>query len=141
MSEENKVIVRKYWDAANRHDVDGMRDALTENYVHHDTSLPVVNADRETHLQIIGGGMFGAFPDLSINIAEMIAEGGFVAVRWSFGGTHDGEMPGNPPIPPTGKKVEVTAMAMHRVADGKVAETWVNFDAMGMLQQLGVVPS
>ena len=140
MSEENKAIVRKYWDAGNRHDVDGMRAALTENYVHHDPNLPVVDADRETHLQIIGGGMFNAFPDLYINIVEMIAEGEFVSVRWTFGGTHNGELPGDPPLPPTGKKIQVTAQSMHRVANGKVAETWVNFDSFGMLQQLGVVP-
>ena len=90
MSEENKAIVRKYWDAANSHDMDTIRDTLTEGYVHHDPNLPVVDADRETHLQIIVGGMMVAFPDLSVSVAEMIAEGDMVAVRWSFTGTHNG---------------------------------------------------
>ena len=140
MSEENKAIVLKYWDAANSHDMDTIRATLTEGYIHHDPNLPVVDADRETHLQIIVGGMMVAFPDLTVSIAEMVAEGDMVSVRWSFTGTHTGEMPGDPPMPPTGKKVNVTAMAMHRIADGKVAETWVNFDIMGMLQQLGAIP-
>jgi len=82
-----------------------------------------------------------AFPDLHVTIHDMIAEGDSVAVRWSFSGTHTGDMPGEPPIPATGKKIEVQAMAVHRVAGDKLAETWVNFDVMGMLMQLGVIPA
>ncbi len=139
-TEENKTIVRRYWEAANRHETNGMREVLATDYVHHDPSLPVPDADRETHLQIIAGGFFSAFPDLHVTIHDMVAEEDKVAVRWSFSGTHKGELPGNPPLPPTGKQIEVNAMAVHRVAGDKLAETWVNFDAMGMMQQLGVVP-
>ena len=84
--------------------------------------------------------MFTAFPDLHVTIYDMLSEGDMVAVRWSFSGTHKGELPGNPPLPPTGKKIEVQALAIHRVVGDKLAETWVNFDVMGMMIQLGVIP-
>ncbi len=77
----------------------------------------------------------------TLTIYDMVAEGDMVAVRWSFSGTHKGELPGSPPLPATGKKIEVQAQAIHRVAGDKLAETWVNFDAMGMMQQLGVIPT
>ena len=102
--------------------------------------LPVQDADLETFKQLIGTGMVGAFPDLAVSVAELIAEGNRVAARWSFSGTHNGELPGDPPLPPTGKRVSVNIMSIHRLASGKIAESWVVFDAMGMMQQLGVVP-
>ena len=140
MSEENKAVARRYWDGANNHDGNEMREVLAADYIHHDPGLPVPDADRDTHIQIIAGGMFTAFPDLHVTIYDMLAEGDMVAVRWSFSGTHKGELPGNPPLPPTGKKIEVQALAIHRVVGDKLAETWVNFDVMGMMIQLGVIP-
>lgn len=140
MSEETLAVVRRYWGATNNHSADEMRDALAADYIHHDPGLPVPDADRETHIQIIAGGFFSAFPDLHVTIHDMVAEGDRVAVRWSFSATHTGELPGNPPLPATGKQIDVNAIAFHRVAGGKLAETWVNFDVLGMLQQLGVIP-
>ena len=78
------------------------------------------------------------YSDLAFTIEDQIADGDRVATRWTAHGTHDGELYG---VPPTGKKVTVTGISIERVAGGKIAETWVNFDALGMLQQLGVVPT
>ena len=141
MTDQSIAAVRRYWGAASNHSASEMLDALADDYVHHDPGLPVPDADRETHVQIIAGGMFTAFPDLHVTLHDIVAEGDRVAVRWSFTGTHKGEMPGNPPLPATGKQIEVHAMAFHRVAGDKLAETWVNFELMGMLMQLGVVPT
>ncbi len=77
---------------------------------------------------------------MHVTIHDMVAEGDRVAVRWSFSATHTGELPGNPPLPATGKQIDVNAIAFHRVAGGKLAETWGNFDTMGLLQQLGIIP-
>ena len=141
MSEESMAVARRYWEAANSHDGNQMREVLTMDYIHHDPGLQVPDADRDTHIQIIAGGMFQAFPDLHVTIHDMVAEGDRVAVRWSFSGTHSGKLPGNPPLPPTGKRIEVNAMAIHRVVGDKLAESWVNFDVMGMMQQFGVIPA
>jgi predicted ester cyclase len=67
----------------------------------------------------------------------MVAEGDRVAVRFSMTGKHTGAMMG---ITPTGKTIHVTACGIFKVVDGKATDNWVNFDALGLLQQLGVVP-
>jgi steroid delta-isomerase-like uncharacterized protein len=71
-------------------------------------------------------------------IQELFSAGDRVVVRWVGSGTHVGDMNG---IPPTGKSVRVEAISIHRVRDGKIAETWEVWDTLGFLQQLGVVPT
>jgi steroid delta-isomerase-like uncharacterized protein len=84
-------------------------------------------------------GMYrAAFPDIQMTIEDMTAEGDRVAVRWTGRGTHTGELMG---MPATGKRATVTGILIDRIAGGKIAESWGNFDALGMLQQLGVVPA
>ena len=78
-----------------------------------------------------------AFPDMRWTIEDILAEGDKVAVRWSFQGTHRGEFLG---VPATGKQVHWTAIDILRIADGKIAERWSEYDLMTMLQQLGAVP-
>ncbi len=67
-----------------------------------------------------------------------MAEGDRVATRWTGTGTHEGELMG---IAPTGNRVEVAGMVISRISGGKIAESWSNYDALGMMQQLGVIPS
>ena len=78
-----------------------------------------------------------AFPDLHFIIDDLLAEGDKVVSRYTAHGTHRGSLQG---IAPTGKQVTVTGIAINRIANGKVVESWLNFDALGMLQQLGVIP-
>jgi predicted ester cyclase len=68
----------------------------------------------------------------------IVADGDKVVTRWTVQATHQGELNG---IPATGKRVTVTAMTIDRITDGKVIESWTIFDALGLMQQLGVVPS
>jgi predicted ester cyclase len=68
----------------------------------------------------------------------MIAEGDKVVQRWTFRGTHQGEFMG---IPATGVQVILSAIEIFRLADGKIAEQWVEADNLGSLQQLGVIPA
>jgi predicted ester cyclase len=60
-----------------------------------------------------------------------------VVVRWTTRGTHKGELMG---IPATGKPVVVTGIDIFQISSGKVVESWINWDALGMMQQLGVIP-
>jgi predicted ester cyclase len=68
----------------------------------------------------------------------MVAEGDKVVMRFRGSGTHQGgtEVFG----PPTGKRMEITGITIKRVSEGKVVEAWTNFDALGMMQQLGMIP-
>jgi steroid delta-isomerase-like uncharacterized protein len=74
------------------------------------------------------------FPDWSVRVDDLIAEGDKVVVRATGSGTHRGEFMG---IPPTGRRISVTWIAIYRVKDGKLAEHWQNIDELGMLKQLG----
>ena len=80
-------------------------------------------------------------PDIYWQVDDMIATDDTVITRWTGGGTQTGEVAGDPPIPPTGKRVKVMGIWVHRLASGKIAESWNVWDALGFLQQLGVVPT
>jgi predicted ester cyclase len=82
--------------------------------------------------------MRGAFPDGRHTFEDVIAEGDKVVTRGMFSGTHQGEIMG---ILPTGKQVAFSVIHIDRVIDGKVVEHWGQGDTMGLMQQLGVVPS
>jgi len=79
-----------------------------------------------------------AFPDIRFSVEDEIAEGAKVAVRWTATGTHEGEYAG---IPSTGKRGVISGMTTFHIADGKAVECWTNLDELGMLRQLGVVPT
>jgi len=78
-----------------------------------------------------------AFPDVKFKIEDEIAEGDKVAARWTGSGTHKGELMG---IPPTGVKATWTGIVINRIAGGKLVESWLSWDALGFMQQLGVIP-
>lgn len=75
----------------------------------------------------------GAFPDLRIDIEDLIAEADRVVARLSLRGTHRGPFRG---IAPTGRQVHFTAIRVYRIADGTIVESWANQDALGLLGQL-----
>lgn len=137
LSEENKNLVRRYFEAPRVNSLDNWDPILAENYVHHDANLPDEGqASPAAHKEAIQG-FITAFPDLTIQIQDMAAEGDKVAVRWSFNGINGWDFMG---MPATGKSVTVDCSSFHRIAGGKIAEAWVNFNAMGMMHQLGAIP-
>ena len=85
------------------------------------------------------GGMFAsAFPDMRVTDEDYIAEGDTVFGRFIARGTHQGELMG---IAPTGKQVSISGINIFRIAGGKIVEHWVNYDAMGLMQQIGAIPA
>jgi predicted ester cyclase len=77
------------------------------------------------------------FPDGVITVEDQIAEGEFVATRWTGRGTNTGELIG---MAPTGKQVTVHGITYARIADGMAREAWLTWDTLSMMQQLGIVP-
>jgi steroid delta-isomerase-like uncharacterized protein len=77
-----------------------------------------------------------AFPDWTVSVDDIIAEGDKVVARATGQGTHLGEYMG---IPPTGRHIKVSWIAIYRIADGKLAEHWQQIDELGLRQQLGAV--
>lgn len=89
-------------------------------------------------LKQIISGLLHAFPDLHLTIHDMVAEGDKVVARVRWTGTHQGEYRG---IAPTGNQVTFTAITIYRILGGKVVEIWEEGDMLGLMQQLGVIPS
>ena len=137
MSENNKAIVRRLiaelWNNGNLSVAD---EIFTPNYQHHDSSTPDFGRGPESEKQ--RATLYRtAFPDLHLTIEDLIAEGETVMTRWSCRGTHKGDLNG---IAPTGKQITISGVTVARISNGKMAESYVNWDALGLMQQLGVVP-
>ena len=81
---------------------------------------------------------FSAFPDIHLTIDDMVAERDKVVLRYTATGTNKGAFMG---IPPTNKKLTVWGINIARIAGGKIVEEWERYDSLGMMQQLGVVPT
>jgi steroid delta-isomerase-like uncharacterized protein len=77
-----------------------------------------------------------AFPDLTYTVEDEIAEGDLVMARFSARGTHLGTFLG---VAPTGRTITYTGIDVNRIRDGRIVQSWVQYDALGLLQQLGVV--
>lgn len=137
--EDNKEIVRRVLDeGVNAHDLDFFREMLAPDYARHSqatTEMPEIRGV-EDMLSFLKD-MFAAFPDWHEEIELMIAEGDKVAYITTGVGTHIGPM-GD--IPATGKRIELTNYIIQRIEDGKIAETWVGWDNLAALAQLGLVP-
>jgi steroid delta-isomerase-like uncharacterized protein len=138
-TEQNKTLVRRYWDEAwNKGNLAVMDELVATDFDGHPLpSDPNFGRGPAGQKQLVG--MYRtAFPDVRMTIEDMTAEGDRVAVRWTARGTQTGEMM---EIPATGKPTTVTGIIVNRLAAGKIVESWGNFDALGMLQQLGVIPT
>jgi steroid delta-isomerase-like uncharacterized protein len=112
-------------------------ELLQKDAIGHDPALPEPVKGPEG-LKESARGYRAAFPDLMASIDQMVGEGDLVATRWTCRGTHKGELFG---IAPTGKQVTVTGITIDRYVDGKLAESWTNWDTLGLMQQLGAVPA
>src|SRR5919107_2352134 len=137
MQEENKAIVRRYFqEILDGGNLDLVDEIFEPQYVLHDPSSPQEVRGVEGTKRFVG--MFrSAFPDIAHSIEDQIAEGDKVVTRLRARATHDGELMG---IPPTGKGVTIEGTSIWRIADGKIGECWFNYDALGLMRQLGVVP-
>jgi len=139
MSEENKALVRREIEELFNHsgNLDVAEEVYASDFVGHDPTMPEGIYGVEGARQF-AAGMRSAFPDLQMTVEDLIAEGDKVVVRWTARGTHQGELMG---IPPSGNRVEVTGISVDRIEGGKFVEGWANYDALGMMQQIGAVPT
>ncbi len=133
-TESNKSAIRNLMQAFEKGDTEHVDKYFAANWVNHDPSLPPMQGLAGAK-QLIG--LWTAFSELKVTIDDVVAEGDRVAVRFAITGKHTGPLMG---IAPTGKTIHVTGSGIFKVVDGKATENWVNFDSLGMMQQLGVVP-
>ena len=138
MSEQNKAVVRRWVVEGFSTGNSAIADEIIDpGFTYHHPRFPPLPAGPEGYKQIVA--MYrGAFPDMNITMEDMVAEGDKVVARWTAQGTNTGEIMG---MPPTNKAFTATGTNMFRINDGKVAEVWTNFDDLGMMQQLGMIPT
>jgi steroid delta-isomerase-like uncharacterized protein len=137
-AEKNKNIALRWFSLQTGASVDlAAMDKLTaSNFVYHHPANPQVRTHEQRKKEVVLA-LAKAFPDMKASVQDVIAEGDKVALRYLMSGTHKGEFMG---IPPTNRRLELTSICILRLADGKVAEMWVENNSLIMMMQLGVVP-
>ena len=139
LTETNKTVSRRFFEEVwNKGNLAVLNEITAKDHVNSGPgTLPGLPAGPEGAKQLVAVYR-NAFPDVHFTIDEQIAEGDKVVTRWTGHGTHKGELLG---IPATGKSSTVTGIAVDRIVNGKIAESWGIFDQFGMMQQLGVIPT
>jgi steroid delta-isomerase-like uncharacterized protein len=136
-TEANKTLVRRLFEeVVVSGKLDSLEELIHEDYVDY-TQPPGWPTDRAGLGQLVLY-FHSAFPDIHVTIHEIIAEEDLVAERQTFRAFHRGEFFG---IPATGRRVEMSGTHFFRIANGKIIEHRANNDDLGMLRQLGVIPS
>ena len=134
MIDQNRAIVERFgnevWNKGNMAAVD---ELVTPDFVGYGPGRRITHGPEE--LKQVVSRMRAAFPDLHFTVEDEIAVGDKVVTRWTGWGTHKGEWSGTAP---TGKPVTFTGIAIRRIADGMIAERWVNVDYTGLIRQLGI---
>lgn len=136
MSEENKALDRRIFEEVwGAYNLDKVEKYFAADLVNHN-EVPGLPPGREG-VKAMVNIFAGAWSDANLVIDLQIAEGDKVVTRWSSTATHTGELLG---IPATGKQIKGTGISISRFEGGKVVESWGEYDSIGMMQQLGVVP-
>lgn len=134
MSDFNKAILRRILEEGfNKHNNTVIAE-LYPNCVYHAAATGDLKGD--AHKQFVAS-IFTAFPDGYWTVLDQMAEGDKVMTRWACTATHKGMFMG---IPATGRKINITGVSIDRIINGKIVEEWVEWDSLGMMRQLGVVP-
>jgi steroid delta-isomerase-like uncharacterized protein len=132
-STANKALVTRYYDEVlNQRDLAALDDLLAPDFA---SWLPDGTQLGRAEYRDAVMASHQAFPDLVVVVLDQLAEGDKVATRWRASGTHRGLFAG---IAATGRPVTITAMHLHRVADGQLIEHWEEIDLLRLLRQLGV---
>ena len=136
--EANKAVVRRSLeDIYNGGNVGAIPDVFSDDFVGWDPTFP--NGELRGHAGIRGNVERGhqSFTDWHFSIEEMIAERDMVLVRVIMHARHTSPFLGRPA---SGANLEVSGMTLNRIKDGRIVERWGNWNTIGMLQQMGVLP-
>jgi steroid delta-isomerase-like uncharacterized protein len=135
-AEDNKRLVRRFYEAIDKGDMDAMDEFVAENYIDHNPPpFPDLPGGREGLKQAFK--IFWQATPGHHRIEDQIAEGDRVVTRLTSYGKHEGDLPG---APRTGNDLKMTSITIHRIADGKLAEKWAEKDVIGFLRQIGLMP-
>jgi steroid delta-isomerase-like uncharacterized protein len=135
MSAENEALARRFFEEFCNGRNGAVADELVStDYVSHGPQAPPAEGPDGVRARV---AVYQDSLDGFWDVQEVIAAGDRVTVRWIGRGTHNAELMG---VPATGATIAVDAITVFRFAEGKIAEEWTVWDALGLLQQVGAVP-
>jgi predicted ester cyclase len=130
LSELNKTVVRRYFEAYDTGDINAVMQFIDPNHTHHPGGGESLNFDARKHDDSV---FLSAFSNIKTIVEDQIAEDYKVASRVTMHCTHTGEYQS---IPATGKRIAITFIDIALVKAGKIVEEWVEFDMMSILRQI-----
>ena len=137
MSAENKAIVhRLYEEVWNKRRLELVDEIISPSHALHDPNVTGSAIGPEAYKRQVTR-FVTAFPDLRFTIEDAVAENEKLVVAWTISGTHQGAFMG---IPATNKKVSVEGITINHIVNGKIMDSYVSWDALGMIQQMGAAP-
>ncbi|MBI1876933.1 MAG: ester cyclase [Chloroflexi bacterium] len=135
---DNKAIARYFLEEGfSTGNLTPADELIAANFTNHDPSTPPLPTGPEGYKQLVT--MYRtAYPDLKLTVEDLIVEGNKVVGRWTARGTNTGQLMG---MPSTGKQATIPGISILSIINGKVVEQRTNWDTLGMLQQLGIIPA
>jgi len=137
LAQENKETVNKAFEVVTKGDYDNMDKYIAANYVRHSQASPDITVKSLDEFKEFIRQDRLAIPDQKLELKYLVAEGDFVAFWMTYKGTQTGQMG---PFPPSNKFAELDVSGIHRLENGKIVETWVTWDNLAFLSQLGYFP-
>jgi steroid delta-isomerase-like uncharacterized protein len=137
-SDTRELFRRIFEDIWNNKNLNAVDELIATNNVHRDPGIKEKVVTGTAAYKEFARLRFTAIPDLHFTLEEIIVDGQAAAGRWTATGTQQGDLP---ELPRTGRRFSVTGMSIARAQNGKFVETWSNWDTLGMLQQLGAIPT
>ncbi|HEX8067684.1 MAG TPA: ester cyclase [Thermoleophilaceae bacterium] len=135
--EDNKQLLRRYFEEIDKGNIDVVDELVAEDYIDHNPAPFAGPEGGREGLKQAFRAFQAATPGARHVIEDQIAEGDKVATYIKASGRHEGDLPG--PLPATGAELSQTAVAIHRIEDGKLAEHWSARDDVAVMQQLGLL--
>lgn len=136
--DQNKAISRRVWEVFASGDLGELDDLVAPGAAFHDTQDPFGDQRGPEHMRSLMGMYRKSFSNMRFDIKMQLAEGDYVCTMIEAQGDNTGEIMGQPA---TGKHSRINLTDVDRIEDGKIAESWVTWDTLGMLQQLGLIPA
>jgi steroid delta-isomerase-like uncharacterized protein len=135
--DNKRIAARIVEEVFNQGRLETADELFAPDAIAHDPAQPEPGRGPEG-LKQTAMGYRSAFPDLQVRIEDQCAEGDTVCTRWTATGTNSGEFWG---ASPSGKQATVTGITIDRIREGQIVESWTNWDTLGLLQQLGMMPA
>jgi steroid delta-isomerase-like uncharacterized protein len=136
-ADPKKVVRRLYEEVWNQRKMEAVGELIAPSHALNDLHLAGSAVGPDAYKRILAQ-FIAAFPDLRFSLEDLIAEKNKVVAVWSITGTHKREFRG---VPATNKKISFDGVTINHVANGKIIESFVTMDYLGLMRQLGVIPN